>query len=79
MMIYFIHMKALLVQLDEATHRALERVAPASQRRRSQFIRDAIRRALRDAEYARMRAAYKAAPDTESPADDWANAGEYRA
>ncbi len=71
-------MKALLVQLDEATHRALSRLAPPSSRRRSQFIREAVRRAVRGAEYARMREAYLAKPDAEAEADDWSTAEEYR-
>jgi predicted transcriptional regulator len=71
-------MKALLIQLDEGTHRALDRVAPPSSRRRSQFVREAIRRAVREAEYARMREAYRARPDSETEADDWSTAEEYQ-
>jgi len=71
-------MKALLVHLDEATYRALSRVVPPSSRRRSQFIREAVRRAVREAEYARMRQAYLAQPDSETEADGWSGAEEYR-
>jgi predicted transcriptional regulator len=71
-------MKSVLIQLDEPTYRALSRVAPATERRRSQFIREAIRRAIRDAEYARIRAAYEAKPDSEAEADDWSSAEEYQ-
>jgi hypothetical protein len=49
-------MPALLVYLDGATIRAIDRVS--SKRKRSAFIRAAIRRAIRDAEYERMRCAY---------------------
>ena len=71
-------MKSLLIQLDEATYRALNRVAPARKRRRSQFIREAIRRAIRQTEYAAIRAAYEAQPDSEAEADDWSTAEEYK-
>jgi len=66
------------VHLDESTHQALSRVVPPSSRRRSQFIREAIRRAVREAEYARMRQAYLAQPDSETEADDWSGAEDYR-
>ena len=71
-------MKAFLVQLDEPTYRALNRIAPARKRRRSQFIREAIRRAIREAEYDAIRAAYEAHPDSEAEADDWSTAEEYK-
>ncbi len=71
-------MKAILVELDEATYRALNQVAPAARRLRSRFIREAIRKAVREAEYARIRDAYKAQPDSESEADDWSVAEEYQ-
>ena len=71
-------MKALLVNIDEATHRALTRVVPPASRRRAQFLREAVRRAVREVEYARMRQAYRAQPDRETEADDWSAAEEYR-
>jgi len=72
-------MKAILVELDDSTYMALDRVAPAAKRLRGGFIRDAIRRAILEAEYARTRQAYLAAPDSEEEADDWSNAEEYKA
>jgi len=57
----------------------LNRVAPAAKRQRAQFIRQALMKALMEAEEARTRAAYKASPDSEQEADDWANAEEFRA
>lgn len=71
-------MKSVLIQLDEPTYRALNRVAPAARRQRSQFMREAIRKAIREAEYARIRAAYQAKPDSEREADDWSSPEEYR-
>jgi len=62
---------------DEPTYRAVNRLASPRKRRRSQFIREAIRRAIREAEYAAMRAAYQAQPDSEAEADDWSTAEEY--
>lgn len=71
-------MKALMVQLNDPLYRALNKIAPAKKRQRSQFIRDAIKKAIREAEFARMRAAYEANPDSEADADDWSNAEEYK-
>ena len=75
---YDYYMKSFLIQLDEPTCRALNRIAPARKRRRSQFIREAIRKAIRRAEYAAMCAAYEAHPDSEAEADDWSTAEEYK-
>jgi metal-responsive CopG/Arc/MetJ family transcriptional regulator len=70
-------MKSLLVQLDEPTFRALNRVAPAAKRKRAEFVRAAIRKAIRETEEERTRRAYTEQPDSESEADDWSNAGEW--
>ncbi len=64
-------MKAVLIHLDESTYHALQRIAPAKNRRRSRFIRDAIRRAIIDAEFARMREAYAKQPDSPDEEDAW--------
>lgn len=71
-------MKAILVQLDDATYRALQQVAPAAKRRQSQFIRDAVKKAIREAEYLRIRRAYEAHPDSEAEADTWETPEEFR-
>ncbi len=71
-------MKSILVQLDDATYRALKQEAPPAKRRQSQFIRQAIRRAIRQAEYERIRRAYEKRPDSESEADNWTTAEEYK-
>jgi len=57
--------KQLIVELDEPLARELERVAPARSRRRSSFVRAALRRALDELVEARMAAAYEAQPDVE--------------
>jgi Arc/MetJ-type ribon-helix-helix transcriptional regulator len=70
-----IHMKQLIVELDDATARALERVAPARRRMRSEFIREAIRRALDRLEADRMEAAYRKTP--QDPDDDYFDPAEW--
>jgi metal-responsive CopG/Arc/MetJ family transcriptional regulator len=71
-------MKSLLVQLDEQTLAALNRIASPGKRKRSEFIRAAIRKAVRQAEYRAMREAYLRQPDSASEADDWSTAEDYR-
>jgi metal-responsive CopG/Arc/MetJ family transcriptional regulator len=71
-------MKSLLVQLDEPTYRALNRIAPAAKRQRAEFVRSAIRRAIRQTEEERTRLAYSKRPDSEAEADDWSNAEEWK-
>ena len=71
-------MKSIRIELDEATYKALNQIAPTAKRLRAQFIRDALREAIRHAEYVEIRRAYVAQPDSESEADDWSTAEEYR-
>jgi metal-responsive CopG/Arc/MetJ family transcriptional regulator len=71
-------MKPLLIQLDEQTLVALNRVAAPDKRKRSEFVRQAIRRAVRQAEYRAMRDAYRKQPDSAQDADDWSNAEEFK-
>jgi predicted transcriptional regulator len=71
-------MKAVRIDLDNATYGSLNHLAP-SKRLRAQFIRDAIRKAIRKVEYERIRLAYLAQPDSAAEADDWATAEEYKA
>jgi metal-responsive CopG/Arc/MetJ family transcriptional regulator len=71
-------MESLLIQIDEATLRALDRVAPAAQRKRAEFVRAAIRKAIFEAEEERTRLAYLKHPDTETVADDWRDAEEWK-
>ena len=71
-------MKSLLVQLDEPTYRALNRIAPAAKRQRAEFVRSAIRKAIRQTGEERTRLAYLKHPDSEAEADDWSNAEEWK-
>ena len=69
--------KQILIELDAETAARLERAAPASSRRRSHFIRDAIRRALWELEEHETRSAYladgriKDAAWPEAPWEPW--------
>jgi hypothetical protein len=72
------HMKQILVQLDERTAALLERAVPARTRKRSEFIRQAIGRALLEVEEVRTRAAYLRTPPDPVAFDPaaWAEAAE---
>ncbi len=72
------HMKQILVQLDERTAALLERAVPARTRKRSEFIRQAIGRALLEVEEVRTRAAYRRSPPDPIAFDPavWADAAE---
>ncbi len=72
-------MTSLLIQLDDSTAKRLERIAPARQRKRADFIREAVKEAIRNHEYARMREAYRLQPDSAEEADDWSSAEEFKA
>jgi len=71
-------MKSLLVQLDDPTYHARNRIAPAAKRRRAEFIRAAIQKAIREAEEERTRLGYLGRPDSEAEADDWSSAEEWK-
>jgi predicted transcriptional regulator len=57
-------MPQVLVQFDDATLAAIDRVAPATPRKRADFIRKAVKDALFEKETARMREAYVRQPDS---------------
>jgi hypothetical protein len=71
-------MKQVLVQLDDRTAAQLEDVAPGRSHKRSQFLRQAIARALQDALEVRTRAAYAKWPDEAPRVDpqEWAPEAE---
>jgi predicted transcriptional regulator len=56
-------MKQLVIELDEATLARLEEVAPSRRRKRAEFIRTAIRRALDEVAQAQIAAGYARVPD----------------
>ncbi len=67
-----------MIHLDDATCKALDRIAPPKQRKRAEFIRQAVKAAIREREYERMREAYLRQPDSESEADDWSSCEEFK-
>jgi predicted transcriptional regulator len=70
---------SILIHLDDATYKALNHVAPAAKRRRTEFIRQAVKEAIRRQEYARIREAYRKQPDSVAEADDWSSREEFDA
>jgi len=71
-------MPSILIQLDDVTYKALNAIAPAVKRKRAEFIRAAVKAAVRKQEYARMREAYLKQPDSAAEADDWSSAEEWK-
>jgi predicted transcriptional regulator len=69
-------MPSVLIRLDDSTYRALNSVA--EKRRRAEFIRRAIVRAIREEEEVRTRRAYELEPDTDFIPDDWSNCEEWK-
>jgi hypothetical protein len=71
-------MKQIMIQLDDATAAQLDEIAPGSSRKRSEFLRGVIARALHETLELRTREAYRKWPD-EPPLPqraDWADADE---
>jgi metal-responsive CopG/Arc/MetJ family transcriptional regulator len=71
-------MPSILIQLDERLLRSLNKVAPAAKRQRAEFIRQAVKEAIRKREYEAIREAYRLQPDSPDDADDWSNAEEWK-
>ena len=63
----FDHMVQLLVQLDDDIAHRLEQAVPVRSRKRSEFIRMAIRKALWELEEQATARAYASQPDNEPP------------
>ena len=57
-------MKTLIVELDDEIATKLERVAPGRTRQRSEFIRNAVRKALWEIEEQATAEAYRRQPDS---------------
>jgi hypothetical protein len=67
-------MQQIIVELDDETVRRLNKVAPPKERKRSEFIREAIRKALNERIELEMEAAYRRQPDDFEPpmlAETW--------
>jgi hypothetical protein len=71
-------MKQVMIQLDDATAAQLEKVAPGSSRKRSEFLRGVIARALHETLELGTRKAYEKWPDQPAPVapGDWADEEE---
>ena len=65
--------------MHDRTPKVLDRVAPAAKRQRAEFIREAVRKEIREREYAKIRDGYAAQPDSAHEADDWSRAREFGA
>jgi Arc/MetJ-type ribon-helix-helix transcriptional regulator len=73
------HMKSVLIELDDEVAARLEQVAPGRSRRRSEFIRNAIREALWHLEEQATAEAYRRQPDSPDvyvSSDVWEPAGQ---
>jgi len=66
-----IYMKSFLVQLDDETMAQLEQVAPARNRARAEFVRRAIKSALHQSEFDRIRDSYLKDPQVLEDGGDW--------
>src|SRR5688500_14775053 len=62
------YMKQLLIEAEDEVPAKLEKVAPGRARRRSEFVRNAIRRALWELEEAATAEAYRENPDSAADA-----------
>jgi len=67
-----------MIQLDDATAAQLEKVAPGSSRKRSEFLRGVIARALHETLEVGTRKAYEKWPDEPPPVavGEWADEEE---
>ena len=63
-----VHMKQILIEVETEVAEKLERIAPGRSRRRSEFIRMAIRKALWELEETATAQAYRKVPDGDADA-----------
>ena len=64
-------MPQVLIHFDEATLKAIDRIAPAGQSKRTDFIRRAVKDQLFRFETDRMREVYRLQPDSAQDTDNW--------
>jgi metal-responsive CopG/Arc/MetJ family transcriptional regulator len=72
-------MPSILIQFDKRTLESLKKIAPTAKRQRGEFIRQAVKEAIRRREYEQIREAYLRQPDSAQEADDWSSAEEWKA
>ena len=61
--LYDVHVKQLLIEIDDETFARLDQIAPARSRRRSAFIRNAIQHAILAEQERATAEAYRRTPD----------------
>jgi metal-responsive CopG/Arc/MetJ family transcriptional regulator len=71
-------MQKVLVQFEEATLEAIDRIAPAAKRKRADFIRSAVKDAIFRFEQERMQEAYRLQPDSAQDAGSWVLPEEWK-
>jgi predicted transcriptional regulator len=64
-------MSQVLIHFDDATLKAIERIAPAAKRTRADFIRQAVKDAIFRHEIERMLEAYRLQPDSAEDSETW--------
>ena len=69
-------MPSILIQFDEASLRALDRIALVAKRERAEFIRKTVKEAIRKQVFAKIREGYLQQPDI-AETDDWSTAEEF--
>ena len=72
-------MSQVLIHFDEATLKAIDRIAPAAKRKRADFIRQAVKDAIFQRETERMREAYRLKPDSIDGSEAWELPEEWKA
>jgi len=64
-------MQKVLIQFEESTLEAIDRIAPAAKRNRADFIRNAVKDAIFRHDQEQMREAYRQQPDSAEDASAW--------
>lgn len=64
-------MSQVLIHFDEATLKAIDRIAPAAKRKRAGFIRQDVKEGIFRRETERMREAYRLQPDSVQGSEAW--------
>jgi len=64
-------MPQVLIQFDDPTVKAIDRIARAAKPKRAEFIRRAVKDEIFRLETERMREAYRLQPDSAEDADTW--------
>ena len=71
-------MSQVRIHFDEATLKAIDRIAPAVKRKRADFIRQAVKDAIFRQEIERMREAYRLQPDSVERSETWELSEEWK-